>query len=126
MVARNQTVAVSIAVLVFCASSYAQQELIGTYQGSYKFPLQRHKPQTDMVTLEITSVDNGTVAGKLKAEGQDCPGDYSISGKYENGKFQLQRSAGIIHGCGNDELVLNAGGGKLVGRIGTYHIEVSK
>jgi hypothetical protein len=126
MATYRQVVVAGIASLLFPAGAYAQQELLATYKGEYKFELQRHGTMTEEVILAITSIENGNVTGTLKAAGQDCAGDYTVSGKLTKGKFTLKRSAGAITGCGNDALLLNSANDKLVGSVGKYHIELSK
>jgi len=120
------TIAKGAAVAAAASSAGAEQDWKGTYRGEYKFELQRHGTETEEVTLVISAVENGNVTGTLKAAGQDCSGDYTISGKVAKGKFMLRRSAGPMAGCGNDELILSSVAGKLVGRVGKYHIELSK
>jgi hypothetical protein len=123
MAARNRVVFPSIALMLLSSISYAQQELTGTYTGQYKYKVK--SVQTGEMKLEITSVNNGVVAGKLTEVGE-CNGDYSVSGKYEKDKFALQRGPGTMAGCGNEDMVLKAVDGKLVGRIGKHHVEMSK
>jgi hypothetical protein len=122
----RQVVVAGIASLLFPAGAYAQQELLGTYKGEYKFELQRHGTMSEEVVLVITGIENGNVTGTFKAVGQDCAGDYTVAGKVAKGRFTLKRSAGAITGCGNDALLLNSVNGKLVGSVGKYHIELSK
>lgn len=120
------TVAKGAAVAAATPSAGAEQDLKGTYRGGYKFELQRHGTETEQITLAITSVENGNVTGTLKAVGQDCSGDYTVSGKVAKGKFTLKRSAGPMVGCGNDNLILSFVAGKLIGSVGKYHIELSR
>jgi hypothetical protein len=120
------TIAKGAAVAAATLSAGADQDLKGTYKGEYKFELQRHGTETEEVTLAITSVENGNVTGTFKAVGQDCSGDYTISGKAAKGKLTLKRGAGPMAGCGNDNLILSLVAGKLIGSVGKYHIELSK
>ena len=122
-------VLVSIVVpLLLSPISYAQQQLTGVYNGRIMVPASGRNPRPIMIgaTLEVTSVENGKVTGKWKNISGDCRGDYEVSGSYQDNQFDLLTSAGALRGCGNAKLVLKVDGGKLVGKLNIYEVELSK
>jgi hypothetical protein len=112
-------------LLLFSSILFAQQELLGTYRGTFDVEGSRNR-NTHGLELQITSIESGTMTGKLKVMGGNCRGDYSISGKYSSNEFALRTAAGEIKGCGNTRLVLAVRDGKLVGQYGRSATELSK
>ena len=115
---RVPTRVVVVGVLLSCsAMSYAQQGLIGTYKGEYMERQAENYPKIQNVTLEITSAQNGKLAGKYRLEDFGCRGTYEIEGTYQDDKVNLRTSGGSIVGCDQQQLMLQIQGNKLVGNV---------
>jgi hypothetical protein len=121
---RIRTLSIGIALLSCSALLYAQQGLLGTYKAWYKTGQLGHK-QSNSATLEITSAENGKIAGKLTISGE-CDGDYVIAGTYQDSKLEMLTSEGALRGCGKETLLFVAQGNKLVGTMGAEKIEFER
>jgi hypothetical protein len=121
----GQVAGIGACILLISSVAFAQQELLGTYNGIFIFygPL---KINSIGLVLQITSVESENMAGKLQVMSGSCSGNYSIGGKYSNSQLTLRTSTGDRLGCGDRELVLTPSGGKLVGKFGPHDIELSK
>jgi hypothetical protein len=104
---------------------YAQQGLLGTYAGGFRERGGEY-PVRVYAILEITSAENGKLAGKFKASGGSCGGDYVIEGNYHDNKLEMRTGKGAMRGCGEEPLVVVVQGNKLVGKYSTYDVELSK
>lgn len=123
---RRQTLCIGIA-LFFCSTlSYAQQGLIGSYEGSFRHPDPGHGPRQVGSTLEIKSAENGKLAGKFKISNEYCMGEYLIQGTYNENKLEMWTGEGTKRDCGKELLVLVVQGNKLIGTIGSTRIEMEK
>ena len=115
------------ALLACSAQAHSQQTLVGNYDGSFQF---YHREGSGFisiyVSLEITNVAEGKVAGKLQLERGICRGDYSVDGTYEANKLALRTGKGSTADCGNVPMVLALQGNKLIGTYGTSDMELSK
>ena len=122
---RNRISGIGIALLLACSSlSYAQQEIVGTYAGSYS--VSSGHPERYSATLTITGVVNGKVAGKFHIDASTCGGDYPIDGAYQDGKLDLRTGEGSMRGCGQDAVKLVLQGNRLVGTIGGFNASLGK
>jgi hypothetical protein len=122
----SRSVAIGIAFLCSSILSYAQQGLIGTYEGPYFEVTNGEWPRRHSTTLHITSAENGKLAGKFHVSGPSCQGDYVIDGTYQDNKLELRTSEGGVPGCGNRKFILNIESDKLVGKYDTLTITLSK
>jgi hypothetical protein len=122
---RIRTLVIGIALLSCSTLLYAQQGLLGTYTGTFRERGGEYPVRVSAI-LEITSAENGKLAGKLKFSSASCSGDYVIDGAYQDSKLEMLTSEGAVRGCGKDKLVLVAQGNKLVGKYGANEIELSK
>ena len=113
-------------VLLSCSSlAYAQQEIVGTYSGSYSVSGVNH-PMRYTGTLTIAGVENGKVAGKFNIDANVCSGDYPIQGTYQDGKLELRTGDGSMRGCGQDAINMILQGDRVVGTIGGFNASLGK
>jgi hypothetical protein len=105
---------------VFSALAYAQQEMVGTFDGSY-FVSGANHPMRYSVTLTITGVEDGKVAGKFNIDASVCSGDYPIQGTYQDNKLNLRTGDGSMRGCGQDAIEMVLKGNQLVGKIAGFN-----
>lgn len=122
---RIRTLVIGIALLSCSTLLYAQQGLLGTYTGAFR-ERGGEIPRRVSAILEITSAENGKLAGKFKLSGGSCGGDYVIDGAYQDSKLEMRTSEGALRGCGKDTLVLVPQDNKLVGTIGAESIELQR
>jgi len=114
-----------ICFLLFFSLSFAQQDLLGNYSGT--FVVEGSRKSTSIgVQMQIASVEGGNVTGGFKLIGGGCAGDYALSGKLSGDQFALRTGPSEKQGCGNVGMKLTAKGGKLTGTYGKYEIELSK
>jgi hypothetical protein len=125
MTRKSQASGVAACILLLSSVAFAQQDLPGTYTGTFSVQTSRN-PRTHGLELQIASVEGEKVAGKLKVIGGDCAGDYAVSGKYSNNQLALLMSEGEKLGCGKVRLALTVKDGKLVGKYGRLDTELSK
>jgi hypothetical protein len=105
---------------------YAQEGLLGTYKGSFYTEYPGHGAIPVFSILEITSAENGKIAGKFNITQGYCRGDYVIEGTYQDSKLEMLKSAGALRDCGKETLVVVAQGAKLTGTYGALKIELEK
>lgn len=124
---RSLTLGIALTSLFCSAQSYAQQGLMGKYEATYSgVTTGRGVPWTQYLTLEITTAENGKMAGKLNVARLGCSGDYLIDGTYQDSKLEMKTNEGAKTGCGKVPLVLVPQGNKLVGTYGRTPVEFSK
>ncbi len=120
---------IGAATLIGSTLLQADEQLKGLYKGDFIFQgdATAGLPFPVAVTLEITNVTDGKVAGKyLQLEGS-CRGEYPVSGIYRDGKLELQAGEGGLRGCGNYPLALALQSGKLVGtHRGQFPLELKR
>lgn len=109
----------------FSIASYAQQGLMGSYQGNYVEFVSGH-PTPHHGVLQLSKMENGKVAGKFNITGQSCSGEYAVTGTYSDSKLDLRTSEGSLRGCGNEPLVLSIEGDTLTGTYSTMRITLSR
>lgn len=114
---RIQTAAAVSALLLFSPISYADHPLVGTYKGNYYEAISPdQRPPRQTATLQITSVENGKVAGQYTLEYFRCKGTYGIEGTYQDNKLQLKMTGqGARRGCGDQVISLEVKGNTLEG-----------
>jgi hypothetical protein len=84
-------IASTVAIVLACATAFAQAPLSGTYSGSYIFPGIRGDTLLG-VRFIVSDVDsNGTVNGKIELSSRGaCAGDYPMRGKLEGNKLVMR------------------------------------
>jgi len=122
---RNQISIIGVCFLLLSSVSFAQQELQGTYTGTFAVEGGKTRKHYGL-ELQITNIASGSVAGTLKVTGGDCSGDYTVKGKYSDNEFKLHSGPGEKQGCGNTRLMLTVKDGKLVGQYAHFDVELSK
>jgi len=122
---RHNASIAGICFLLFSTFSFAQQDLLGNYSGTFVVEGSR-KNVSIGVQMQIASVEGGNVTGSFKQIGGACAGDYALSGKLAGDQFALRTGPSEKQGCGNGGLKLTAKGGKLAGTYGKYELELSK
>ena len=123
---RRRTLFIGIA-LFFCSTlSYAQQGLIGSYEGRFMQTNPAERSTRIGSTLEIKSAENGKLAGIFKISNEYCRGEYLIQGTYNESRLEMLTGEGTKRDCGKESLVLIVQGNKLVGTIGSLQIEMEK
>ena len=85
-----RTIAI-LAALAVTSAVIAQESIIGKYSGSYQTRSGRHM----LVTLDIKSVENGTVKGigslsTTNLKGGACRGDYPFTGTLKDGQLDVR------------------------------------
>ena len=115
MLMRNHLVEVGIAAFLFSSLSFAQESLLGTWSGSFEVVTATSRRINIPVRLEITSAENGKLAGKVTRGDGPCRGENSVDGTYDGTKVEVNVAEGAIRGCGNSTMNLSAQGGKLAG-----------
>ena len=126
---RRCALVIATVLLLPTTIAQAQQELIGTYKGSYQTDTLGTKGRgvvTIGLNLEIVSLDDGKVAAKFTQLAGNCRGSYAANGSYKDNVFNLLLAQGELPGCGNFRSVLKVEGGKLVGKYGKQDVEMSK
>jgi hypothetical protein len=125
MMRNSHAAGLGACILLFSSVAFAQQDLPGTYTGTFSVESSRQR-YTNGLELQIASVEIEKVAGKLKVIGGDCAGDYAVSGKYSNSHLVLRLSEAEKLGCSKGRLALTVRDGKLVGKFGPFDTELSK
>ena len=126
MLMRNHLVNFGIAAFLFSSWSFAQESPLGIWSGSFEVVIDGRRTINVPVRLEITTAENGKLAGKVTRRGGSCQGENSVDGTYEGGKVEVKVAEGAIRGCGNSTIDLSAQGGKLVGKWGARDLVLSK
>ena len=127
----NSNVLVIGALLLSCSSiSQAQQDLAGTYSGSFEFECRGRCPRgptlTVHVKLELASIDAGKATGTWLVIDGHCKGAYAVAGTLKDSNLVLKVDEGALKDCGGGTLRLAAEGGKLKGKLGKRELELSK
>ena len=107
-------------LMVFAPGLHAQSELVGKYSGSLSAVDFRGRDKSYGISVEITSAENGRLAGTLTNEGsRGCPGKSAMAGTYEGNKvtFATVKGDDKNQGCGVQRFEGVADGGKLVGKM---------
>ena len=102
--------------------TYAQDSLVGTYTGSYRFAGRgTGMPRELGIKLIITSVENGVVKGTAtNYSGGPCSGDYPMAGNYDGNKLVMKATAkGGRAGDCSFALDVAQEGNKLEGKTGS-------
>jgi len=124
---RIRTLGIGIALFSCSTLSYAQQELIGKYEGNWTVAAGSHSGGfPNWGTLKIVSAENGKLSGTFTVGNLSCRGEYSIEGSYQDNKLEMRVGQGAMRGCGGELLMLVVQGNKLVGTYSTYAIEMAK
>ena len=127
---RSGIVALGVLFLFFSTLSYAQQELIGTYEGRWMAGGSGDAGAATLFpnygTLKIVSAENGKLSGTFTVGKYYCSGEYLIEGSYHDNKLEMRTGQGAKRDCGKEPLVVVVEGNKLVGKYSTYDIELSK
>ena len=114
-----------IACLFVVNGLFAQQSLVGKYSGNYLTPSSRGE-QSWGFELEITSEENGIVKGLAKRHGSVCYGESPMEGTYKNGKLVMRGKLATRGGECVNTLNVTAEGNTLVGKLGSFPIELRK
>ena len=87
---------IGAAALIGSTLLQADEQLKGLYRGAFIFQgdATAGLPFPVGVTLEITNVTDGKVAGKYSQVEGSCRGEYPVSGTYRDGKLELQVGEG--------------------------------
>ena len=118
-------------LMILAASLYAQESLVGTYNGTFNWQTQSRGVMALPISLKITSAAGGKLQatacrGHNNKAGANCAGEYKLSGTYEGNKLDLKpTSDGAPNDCGM-HLQLVAEGRKLKGTIGKSDVEMYK
>jgi len=122
---RSLALTVALASVLVSSQSSAQQELVGRYEAT-RAGYNQIGGATQFFTLEITSVENGKLSGKLTMAKFECRGDYPIEGSYRDGKLEMRTSEGHRRGCGNVPVILVVEGNRLIGTRDGFTVEFLK
>jgi hypothetical protein len=95
--------------------THAQLQIVGTYDGEYMERIPENYPKSQSVVLQISSAQDGKVAGKYSLSHYGCRGTYELEGTYRENQLVLRTSGGM-RGC-ESELTLTVEGNKLTGRV---------
>ena len=109
--------------------TYAQDSLVGTYNGSYTYPGGRgHSPISATVQLIIASVENGVAKGTATTFQNASAGEYPMEGKIDGNKLTMKSTAkGGRTGDCTFGFNVTQEGGKFVGTTGSgYPLQLSK
>jgi len=121
----------ALGLAVLAVSAHAQESLVGTYNGSFNWQTQSRGIMALPISLKITSAAEGKLQatafrGHNNKAGQNCAGEYKLSGTYEGNKLDLKpMSGGAPADCGM-HLQLVAEGKKLKGTMGKSDVEMVK
>ena len=119
-----------LALSMFAASLHAQENLAGTYPGTFRlqtnqgvFPIE--------ITLLITDASEGKLRGKAirgsrGGVGQSCSGEYKVEGTYKDNKIDLKAEPGGRAGDCPMRLRLVKEGNHLTGKMGRLDVEFWK
>ena len=115
--------------MVLAFSAYAQESLVGIYNGSFNWQTQSRGVMALPISVKITSAADGKLQatasrGHNNKAGQGCAGEYKLSGTYEGNKLDL-RSDSAPADC-DMHLQLVAEGRKLKGTMGKSEVEMAK
>jgi hypothetical protein len=124
-------VALGSSLLIFAATSHAQENLVGKYSGTFMQQTQSRGIIPIGISLEITNAADGKLQAKVlrsaqRMAGQGCAGEYKLEGTYEGNKIEMKSEPG---GRGNECILqfhLVAEGNKLKGKMGKSDVEFSK
>jgi hypothetical protein len=118
---------IGLIALVWSISPYAQQPLVGKWEGTVV-----EGGRTDRATsiaVEITNADGGKLKGTMQLNpyrNRGCSGIYQIEGTYQDNKVEFKSNQrGGVDWC-NMEYKLVAEGGQLKGTGGTGEVQLSK
>jgi len=111
------------ALFAACQLAHAQEDLAGSYNGSYLTKTGRI--QQIAVALEITTIEGGKVTGKYTQSAGQCRGEFALGGTYAGGELNMLASGGTA-ACPTRRISLKPDGGKLIGKIGDTEITLSK
>lgn len=119
-------------LLIFAASSHAQENLVGKYNGTFMLQTQTRGIVPLGISLEITNAANGKLQGKASRfadsrAGRGCEGEYKVGGTYEGNKIQMRSESG--GGPAKDcvmVLQLVSEGSKLKGTMNKFDVELVK
>jgi len=115
--------AFALGFVVAAVSAYAQESLVGIYNGSFNWQTQSRGVIPLPISLKITSVADGKVQatairGHNNKAGQGCAGEYKMSGTYGGNKLDLKSEAGGPAGDCSMHLMLVVEDRKLKGTLG--------
>ena len=123
---RNHLVEAGVAMFLLSSLSFAQESLLGTWNGSFEVVTATSRKINIPVKLDITRAENGKLTGKVLRGVGSCMGENSVDGTYDGAKVEVKVAEGVIRGCGNSTMNLSAQGGKLVGKWGERDLVLSK
>ena len=95
--------------------THAQLQIVGTYEGEYMERQPDNYPKSQSVVLQISSAQDGKVAGKYSLSYFSCRGTYDLEGMYRDNQLVLRTNGGM-RGC-ESELTLIVEGNRLSGRV---------
>jgi hypothetical protein len=116
---------------VLAVSLYAQESLVGSYNGSFNWQTQSRGVMPLPISLRITSAADGKLQatasrGHNNKAGQGCAGEYKLSGTYAGNKLDLVSEPGGPAGDCTMHLKLVAEGNKLTGTLGKSEVELRR
>ena len=123
--------ACALGLMLVAVSGYAQESLVGTYNGSFNLQTQSRGVLPIPMSLRIASAADGKLQatasrGHNNKAGQGCAGEYKLSGTYEGSKLDLKSEPGGAAGDCTIHLQLVADGRKLKGTMGKSEVELVK
>ena len=103
-------------VISGAASAFAQESLVGTYNGNYELP---RGTQRFGITLVISSAEDGKVKGNAIFQRGNCQGSYPVEGGVKGNTIRVRATA--KGGPAGDCFFSFSGtvdGNRLVGKMG--------
>src|SRR6266850_3604469 len=114
-------------LLILAASSQAQENLVGKYNGTFMLQTQSRGVLPVAISMEITSAAGGKLQGTASRShnnkaGMGCIGEYKLQGSYQGNKIEMESEpGGPAKGCVM-QLRLVAEGNKLKGKMGASEV----
>lgn len=123
--------AAGLGFLVLTVSGYAQEGLVGTYNGSFQWQTQSRGVVPLSLSVRITSAADGKLQaiasrGHNNKAGQGCAGEYKLEGTYQGNKIELTSTSGGPAGDCTMHLRLVAQDNVLRGTMGKSSVELVK
>lgn len=116
-------------ILFLSSIGFAQQTLLGAYSGTFAAPSFSGGTLVHVgLTLELTSLEDGTVKGKAVRMGtSSCAGEYPVQGTVKGNELELRSTArsGRASDC-RTGFKLTVEGNKLTGTMNGMIAQLSK
>lgn len=122
-----KSICLGAACCVFSLAALAQENLVGSWSGSYRF--QSNVRDTSLgVELEVTSVEGNVVKGKFKnLSGGACAGEYPMAGKLNGNELGMAstETGGAQKDC-KMAFRVTVDGNKMTGKMGRWDLQMNK